>query len=83
MAATATPALEWVWITQSTSSRPAWMALWMTKPAWCIGASGSSMTLPSRSTLMRFVAVTSSNSSPKRLSRKWPGSPGTRAEMWV
>ena len=31
--ATATPALEWVWITQSTSCRALWTALWMTNPA--------------------------------------------------
>src|SRR5262249_46706546 len=42
----------------------------MTKPALCMGASGSSIRLPSRSTLMRLEAVTSSNSNPKRLSRK-------------
>src|SRR5262245_9570449 len=39
----------------------------MTNPALCMGASGSSTRLPSRSTLMRFEAVTSSNSNPKRL----------------
>jgi hypothetical protein len=34
IADTAMPAGVCVWMTQATSGRPRWMALWMTKPAW-------------------------------------------------
>ena len=33
IAETAMPARVWVWITQATSWRAPWIALWITKPA--------------------------------------------------
>jgi len=61
---TATPAGVWVCSTQVTSSRAAWIALWMTKPAGLMGCGLSSSLRPWRSTLTRLPAVISSNSMP-------------------
>ncbi|MCY1412836.1 hypothetical protein D9M71_282540 [compost metagenome] len=63
-AATAQPARVWVCSTHWASSRAAWMALWMTKPAgltlYGVGSTG----WPSRSIFTRLEAVISSNISP-------------------
>jgi hypothetical protein len=58
------PARVWVCTTQVTSSRAAWIALWIVKPAALKMSSVGSTTLPSRSILMRRDAVISSNSRP-------------------
>ena len=65
MAETAMPAGVWVWATQSTSCRAAWMALWMTKPARFTPYSVAlNRILPSRSIFSRLEAVISSYSMP-------------------
>src|SRR6266496_4234543 len=58
IADTAIPAMVCVWMTQSTSCRARWMALWMMKPALLMSYSvGLKRILPSRSSLMKHEAV--------------------------
>ncbi len=63
-ALTATPAREWVCITQPASGRASCTALWITKPAGLTGKGESSSLLQAMSTLTRLLAVISSNMRP-------------------
>ena len=57
---TAAPFTLCTWSTHFASSRAAWIALWMVKPAGLISYGEAMTLLPSRSTLTRLEAVISS-----------------------
>src|SRR5215468_12121519 len=77
---TAMPFTVCVCSTQRASWRAAWIALWMTNPAWLTGNGESPILRPCRSIFTRLDAVISSKKSPYGLIRNWSSAPGDVGE---